>query len=79
MDEILISQATNEQLIHKLKYCKSRGRQHIAELKELVVISDRIKRELNIRIVGLEVELKLAEMDRINSDDPFFDALLDLH
>lgn len=78
-DSELISYATNKELLHRLKYCRTRGKDMIAQLKELIAITDRIKDELKMRAVDLEMELKLAESDRLNSEDPFFSALLELH
>jgi len=78
-EDDLISYATNKELIHRLRYCKTKGKDHVAALRELVVISDRIKAELKMRMVDLEIEIGLAESYRLMSEDPYFDALLDLH
>jgi hypothetical protein len=78
-NEEMITFATNAQLIHRLKYCRTKAKDHIRDLKELVAINDRIKAELRLRLVDLEIELDLAASDRLNCDNPFFDALLDLH
>jgi hypothetical protein len=78
-EDDLISHATNAQLLHRLKYCRTKAKDHIAALKELVAVNDRIKSELKMRMVDLEIELGLAESHRLMSEDPYFDALLDLH
>lgn len=78
-EEDILLNIPNKELLHQLKYCRVKARDHIAQLKELAATFDRIKAELRCRIEDLEIEAKLAEFDRINSEDPFFSALLDLH
>ncbi len=78
-EEQLISKASNKDLIHKNKYCKTKARALISELKALVITSDRVKAELRMRLMDLEMECLLAEDDRQNSDDPFSSALLEFH
>lgn len=79
-EEQILSRLSNKDLIHKNRYCKTKAKALIAELKELVVTTDRIKRELQIRVVDLKIETALAEEDRLNSaNSPLIDALLDLH
>lgn len=75
----MLSHLTNAELIHKNKYCKIRAKDIITELRELVSLSNQLKAEFKIRLIDLEIELELAESDRFNSEDPFFDALLSLH
>ncbi len=78
-EDELISRLTNKELIHKLKYIRTRGKDFIAQLKQLVEMNDRIKAELKMRLVDLQIEVEIAESERINSDDPFIDQLLDIH
>ena len=70
---------SNDELIEKLQYCKELGREHIKALKELVKISDELKAELRRRLSGLEVEMKVAEKYRENSENPLINQLLDIH
>lgn len=80
MDEYeLIERLNNNQLIHKLKYCRTMAKKHIDDLKELVRINDMVKAELKRRVSALEVDIKLAESYREKSDQPIYDHLLDLH
>lgn len=80
MDEYeLIARLDNKQLIHKLKYCRTMAKKHIEDLKQLVKINDMIKVELKVRIGALEMDIKIAESHRAQSDSPIFDHLLDLH
>lgn len=79
MDDIILKYKTNAELLHQLKYTRNRGKQMIQEVKDMIAVHERIKTELHIRLVDLEIELRLAEFDRLNCEDPFFDALLDLH
>lgn len=78
-EEHLISRLSNKELIHKNKYCKTKAKDLINELKALVITSDRVKAELKLRLIDLQIESEIAENWRINSDDPFLDVLLDLH
>ena len=79
MDDDILRNKTNAELLHQLKYTRTRGKQMIQELKDMIAVHERIKTELHIRMVDLEIEMKLAESDRLNSEDPFFSALLELH
>ncbi len=78
-EDELIGSLTNKELVHKLKYTRTRAKDCIALLKELVVVNDRIKAELRMRLVDLQIETEIAESERIHCDDPFIDQLLDLH
>ncbi len=78
-EDELISQLTNKELIHKLKYTRTRAKDCITDLKQLVVVNDQIKAELRMRLVDLQIEEQVAESERKHCDDPFIDQLLDLH
>ncbi len=79
MDDVILKYKTNAELIHQLKYTRTRGKQMIQEVKDMIAVHERIKTELHIRMVDLEIELKLAETDRLDSENPFSSALLELH
>lgn len=70
---------TNQELIDKLKECQEMGKAHVEAMKELVRLSQSIRAELRVRMSGLEVEVKLAEKYRENSENPLLNQLLDLH
>ena len=70
---------TNDELIQCLQDCKQLGKLHVEAIKKLVDLSRELRAELQVRMSGLEVELKLAEEYRENSENPQINQLLDLH
>ena len=75
----ILEKLNNKELIHKFKYTKVRANDLVKELKELVRISAEIKMELRIRLMNLELEAKIAEKDRLDSENAFINKLLDIH
>jgi hypothetical protein len=73
------SKLTNAELVHTHKYCRTRVKDLVKELKEVVTLSNQIRAEFEIRLTDLEIELEIAQDDRINSDHPYFEALLHIH
>ena len=69
----------NLQLIKTRQEVVKVAREMIKALKDLVKLDTQLKAELQVRMSALEIELSLAEMNRKNSEIPYFDNLLDFH